>query len=194
MPKSHDMDPIERQQQPIMVESQEKQKSGELQRDLKPRQVFMFSIACAIGTGLIIGSGSALAAGGPGSLMIAYIAIGAAVFFVMTALGEMAAFLPMNKGFGGYASRMVDPAFGFDTSGEQLYDLSADCDFRFATGWNYFFKYIIAAPTNLTAAGLIIQYWRPDLNVAIWIAVFAIVVIFINVNKALIGDHEDQSD
>lgn len=53
---------------------------------------------------------------------------------------------------------------------------------RFATGWNYFFKYAIVLPNNLTAAGLIIQYWRPDLNVAIWVTVFAIVVIAVNVS------------
>lgn len=49
----------------------------------------MFSIACSIGTDLVIGS---------------------VVFSVMTALGEMAAFLTMNKSFGGYATRMVDQA------------------------------------------------------------------------------------
>lgn len=86
--------------------------TNELRRDFKPHQVFMFSIACAIGTGLVIGTGSALSRGGPGSLLIAYILIGITVFFVMTAIGEMATFLPMNKGFGGYATRMVDPAFG----------------------------------------------------------------------------------
>ncbi|KAL6353954.1 hypothetical protein LRP88_12949 [Fusarium phalaenopsidis] len=135
----------------------------ELRREFKPRQVFMFSIACAIGTGLVIGSGSGLSRGGPGSQLIAYCTIGATVFFVMTALGEIAAFLPMDKGFGGYATRMVDPAFGF------------------ATGWNYFFKYIMVTPTNLTAAGLVIhQYWRPDLNVAIWITVFGAIIITIN--------------
>lgn len=85
---------------------------NELKREFKPRQVFMFSIACAIGTGLVIGSGTGLSTGGPGSLLISYLMVGLAVFFVMTSLGEMAAFLPMNKGFGGYASRMVDPAFG----------------------------------------------------------------------------------
>ncbi|KAH7013332.1 amino acid permease/ SLC12A domain-containing protein [Ilyonectria destructans] len=141
----------------------ETEQSNELRREFKPHQVFMFSIACAIGTGLIIGSGTALSRGGPGSILIAYLMIGATVFFVMTALGEMAAFLPMNKGFGGYASRMVDPAFGF------------------ATGWNYYFKYIIATPANLTAAGLIIQYWRPDLNVAIWITIFGITIVVVNV-------------
>ncbi|KAF7547907.1 hypothetical protein G7Z17_g7400 [Cylindrodendrum hubeiense] len=141
----------------------ETEQSNELRREFKPHQVFMFSIACAIGTGLVIGSGTALSRGGPGSILIAYLMVGATVFFVMTALGEMAAFLPMNKGFGGYASRMVDPAFGF------------------ATGWNYYFKYIIAAPANLTAAGLIIQYWRPDLNVAIWVTIFTIVIVAVNV-------------
>lgn len=87
---------------------------AELRREFKPRQVLMFSIACAIGTGLVIGSGSGLSRGGPASQFIAYCTIGATVFFVMTALGEMAAFLPMNKGFGGYATRMVDPAFGYE--------------------------------------------------------------------------------
>ncbi|KAK7579505.1 hypothetical protein V3481_015301 [Fusarium oxysporum f. sp. vasinfectum] len=149
------------------VESQtqgESTQTNELKRDFKPHQVFMFSIACAIGTGLVIGTGTALSRGGPGSLLIAYLLIGCTVFFVMTALGEMATFLPMNKGFGGYATRMVDPAFGF------------------ATGWNYFFKYIMATPTNLTAAGLVIQYWRPDLNVAIWITVFGIAIVLVNVS------------
>lgn len=85
---------------------------NELRREFKPRHIYMFSVASAIGTGLIIGSGTALSRGGPASLLIAYVLVGLAVFFVMTALGEMAAFLPMNKGFGGYATRMVDPAFG----------------------------------------------------------------------------------
>ncbi|KAM0481891.1 hypothetical protein ACHAPX_003220 [Trichoderma viride] len=146
----------------ISTQAGEGEELNQLKREFKPRQVLMFSIACAIGTGLVIGSGTALSQGGPGSLLIAYLMVGGAVFFVMTGLGEMAAFLPMNKGFGGYASRMVDPAFGF------------------ATGWNYFFKYIIAMPSNLTAAGLVIRYWRPDLNVGIWIAVFGAVIIFIN--------------
>lgn len=98
-----------------MTESQaqgETRQINELRRDFKPRQVFMFSIACAIGAGLVIGTGTALSRGGPGSLLIAYLLIGCTVFFVMAALGEMATFLPMNKGFGGYATRMVDPAFG----------------------------------------------------------------------------------
>ena len=84
----------------------------DLHRDLKPRQISMLAIAGAIGTGLIIGSGSGLAHGGPGSLLFAYTFVGAMVYFIMTALAEMASFLPMKQGFAGYATRFVDPALG----------------------------------------------------------------------------------
>lgn len=53
---------------------------------------------------------------------------------------------------------------------------------RFATGWNYLFKYIVVLPNNLTAAGIIIQYWRPDLNVGIFVASFTVAVVLANVS------------
>lgn len=71
------------------------------------------AIAGAIGTGLIIGTGSALANGGPGSLLIAYLIMGFVVYTVMVALGEMGAWLPHKKSFSGYATRFVDPAMGY---------------------------------------------------------------------------------
>ncbi|KAK8233204.1 amino acid permease/ SLC12A domain-containing protein [Phyllosticta capitalensis] len=151
----------------------EVQARDSLHRDFKSRHVSMIAVAGAIGTGLIIGSGTGLHRGGPASLFIAYSIIGAAVYFIMTALGEMATMLPMDKGFSGYATRFVDPALGY------------------ATGWNYFFKYAIVLPNNLTAAGIIIQYWRPDLNVAIFIASFTVVIVIINVlNVSFFGEAE----
>lgn len=86
----------------------------DLRREFKPRHVSMIAIAGAIGTGLIIGSGTGLVRGGPASLFIAYCIIGAVVYFLMTALGEMATMLPMQKGFAGYATRFVDPALGYE--------------------------------------------------------------------------------
>ncbi len=73
----------------------------------------MIAIGGAIGTGLIIGTGKALATSGPGSIFIAYTMIGFLVFLVMAALGEMAAWLPMASGFTGYASRFCSPSLGF---------------------------------------------------------------------------------
>ncbi|KAI8287501.1 putative amino-acid permease [Colletotrichum sp. SAR 10_98] len=137
--------------------------TGQLKREFKERHVSMIAVAGAIGTGLIIGSGTGLVRGGPASLLIAYTIIGAVVFFIMTAVGEMATMLPSDKGFAGYATRFVDPALGY------------------ATGWNYFLKYAIVLPNNLTAAGIIIQYWRPDLNVAIFVTTFTVAIIAVNV-------------
>lgn len=92
-----------------------------LHRGLKARHITMIAIGGALGTGLIIGTGAALADAGPGSLFIAYTFIGAIVFLVMAALGEMAAWLPLSSGFTGYATRYCHPSLGF------------------ALGWTYVF-------------------------------------------------------
>ena len=84
-----------------------------LHRGLKARHITMIAIGGAIGTGLIIGTGKALAQAGPGSVFISYTLIGLVVFLVMAALGEMAAWLPISAGFTGYASRFCDPSLGF---------------------------------------------------------------------------------
>jgi amino acid transporter len=86
-----------------------------LHRGLKSKQIGMIAIGGAIGTGLIIGTGSALSKSGPGGTLLAYSLVGTVVYMVMVALGEMATLLPDQTGFTGYASRFVDPALGFAT-------------------------------------------------------------------------------
>lgn len=82
----------------------------------------------------------------------------------MTALGEMAAWIPHSSGFAGYATRFCDPALGF------------------ALGWTYWCKYIITTPNQLTATALILQEWKSDqeVNPGVWVAVFLVVIIAIN--------------
>ncbi|RYC60353.1 hypothetical protein CHU98_g5837 [Xylaria longipes] len=135
-----------------------------LHRGLKARHISMIAIGGAIGTGLIIGTGKALAKAGPGSILISYSVIGFVVFLVMAGLGEISAWLPMSAGFTGYASRFCDPSLGF------------------ALGWTYWFKYIILPPNQLTAAALVIQYWLPRdrVNPGVWIAIFLVLIIAIN--------------
>ncbi|KAH9900649.1 dicarboxylic amino acid permease [Xylariomycetidae sp. FL2044] len=135
-----------------------------LHRGLKARHITMIAIGGAIGTGLIIGTGSALQKAGPGSIFISYSIVGFVVFLVMAALGEMAAWLPMSAGFTGYASRFCDPSLGF------------------ALGWTYWIKYIIVTPNQLTAAALVIQFWLPRerVNPGVWITIFLIAILCIN--------------
>ncbi|KAF1999006.1 hypothetical protein P154DRAFT_437984 [Amniculicola lignicola CBS 123094] len=135
-----------------------------LHRGLKSRHITMIAIGGAIGTGLIIGSGKALATSGPGSILISYTLVGLLVYVVMMGLGEMAAWLPHASGFAGYATRFVDPAFGF------------------ALGWTYWFKYIITTPNQLTAFALVIQEWKTpkQVNPGVWITVVLVTIIAIN--------------
>ncbi|KAL8767303.1 MAG: hypothetical protein Q9209_006141 [Squamulea sp. 1 TL-2023] len=135
-----------------------------LHRGLRSRQITMIAIGGAIGTGLIIGTGSSLAKAGPLSILISYTIVGFIVYMVMCALGEMATYLPIQSGFTGYAARFCDPALGF------------------SLGYTYWFKYIIVTPNQLTAAALVIQYWVPreKVNPGVFIAIFLVTIILIN--------------
>ena len=134
-----------------------------LKKALSSRQVSMIALGGALGTGLLIGTGSALKAAGPGAIFVAYSAIGFVVFMVMTALGEVAAFIPLN-GFANYCQRYVDDALGF------------------ACGYVYLFKYLILPANQLVAGSMTMQYWvKADrVNPAIWVLVFHIVILIIN--------------
>ncbi|KAH8824838.1 amino acid permease/ SLC12A domain-containing protein [Flagelloscypha sp. PMI_526] len=136
----------------------------DLHRGLKARHITMIAIGGAIGTGLIIGTGSALARAGPAPVFISYSIVGFLVYLVMCALGEMAAWLPLGSGFTGYANRFCDEALGF------------------ALGWTYWFKYIIVTPNQLTAGALVIQFWcdRDRVNPGVWITVFLVTILCIN--------------
>lgn len=97
----------------LQVRGHETSAETSLERGLKARHITMIAIGGAIGTGLVIGTGEALAQAGPGSVFISYLVIGFVVFLVMAGLGEMASWLPMSAGFTGYASRFCDPSLGF---------------------------------------------------------------------------------
>lgn len=107
---------VSRQPSPLTEEghlSTPKDGDHSLHRGLSSRQISMIAIGGAIGTGLIIGTGSALARAGPASILIAYTLVGMLVFLVMAGLGEMAAWIPTAGGFSPFATRFVDPALGF---------------------------------------------------------------------------------
>lgn len=84
-----------------------------LARKLKGRHLQMIAIGGSIGTGLFVGSGRALANGGPASLLIAFALIGSMLFSTVHALGELAVVFPVAGSFSAYSTRFLDPAWGF---------------------------------------------------------------------------------
>ena len=69
--------------------------TSRLDRKLKGRHMQMIAIGGAIGTGLFIGSGSALATGGPLALLLGFGIVGIMLFCVIHALGELAVVFPI---------------------------------------------------------------------------------------------------
>ncbi|KAF4925749.1 Dicarboxylic amino acid permease [Colletotrichum viniferum] len=81
----------------------------------------------------------------------------------MAALGEIISYMPLTHGFGGYATRFVDPALGF------------------ATGYSYFFKYLLATPNQLSAFALIMKFWVGDrVSPAVFITIALVLILAIN--------------
>lgn len=50
-----------------------------------------------------------------------------------------------------------------------------------AMGYNYVFQWAIVLPLELVVAGLTVNYWGADVNIAVWISVFFLAVVLINV-------------
>ncbi|WP_103109690.1 amino acid permease [Brevibacillus reuszeri] len=135
---------------------------NQLQRGLKARHLTMIAIGGSIGTGLFLASGGSIHSAGPGGALVAYIAISIMVYFLMTSLGEMAAFMPVSGSFSTYATRFVDPSLGF------------------ALGWNYWYNWAITIAVELSAAALIMKFWFPDTPSIMWSALFLVLMFCLN--------------
>ncbi|MHC8302208.1 amino acid permease [Pseudomonas sp. ZS1P83] len=127
-----------------------------LKRGLSARHIRFMALGSAIGTGLFYGSASAIQMAGP-AVLLAYLIGGAAVFMVMRALGEMAVHNPVAGSFGQYASTYLGPMAGF------------------ILGWTYAFEMVIVGMADVTAFGIYMGFWFPE--VARWIWVLGIVSV-----------------
>ncbi|KIY48678.1 hypothetical protein FISHEDRAFT_58771 [Fistulina hepatica ATCC 64428] len=134
-----------------------------MHRSLKGRQVSMIAIAGTLGTGLFLGSGKALANGGPVGAVLGYFIVGILVGCMMYSLGEMMVYDPSAGGFIELSKRYVDEALGF------------------AMGWQFWFETAMAAPTEIVAASIVIQYWDSnEKHLAIYVSVMLVGIILTN--------------
>ncbi|KAJ4164198.1 hypothetical protein LMH87_005882 [Akanthomyces muscarius] len=133
-----------------------------LSRSLKGRHLQMIAIGGSIGTGLFVVSGKALNAGGPASLLIAFGIIGAMLYSTCQALGELAVIFPIAGSFSSWATRFLDPSWGF------------------AMGWNYALQWLSVLPLEIIAASLTIGYWNDKLTKAIFVTIFLTTIVLIN--------------
>ncbi|MDU1798615.1 MAG: amino acid permease, partial [Pseudomonas aeruginosa] len=138
----------------------------QLRRVLKPRHLNMIAIGGSIGTGLFVASGATVATAGPGGALLSYALIGLMVYFLMTSLGEMAAYMPVSGSFCTYGSRFVEDGFGF------------------ALGWNYWYNWAVTIAAELVAAQLVMSFWFPEVPGIYWSAIFLGIMFGLNVISA----------
>jgi len=140
--------------------------SHKLKRSLQARHLNMIAMGGAIGTGIFLALGATIKQAGPGGALTAYACIGVMVYFLMTSLGEMATFMPVSGSFETYASKFIDPAFGF------------------ALGWNYWYNWAITVAAEMVAGALIMKFWFPNVPAIIWSVLFLVLIVSLNLLSA----------
>jgi L-asparagine permease len=129
------------------------------------RQVQMIAIGGAIGTGLFLGSASRLHSTGP-ALLFSYAFVGVIAYFLMRALGELVLHRPTSGAFVSYMREFF---------GERA---------AFITGWLYWLNWALTGIAELSAVGLYMQYWFPDLPTWLTVLLALAVVLVINLLSA----------
>lgn len=123
----------------------------------------MIALGGSIGTGIFLASGYAIAIGGPGGALLAYAVMALIVYFLMTSLGEMSAYKPSSGSFCDYSNEYVGKSFGF------------------AMGYNYWLNWAITIAAEVSAAAIIMTFWFPEINGALFSMGFFVVIFVFNI-------------
>lgn len=149
------------------------QENGQvLKRGLQNRHIQLIALGGAIGTGLFLGIGPAIQMAGP-AVVLGYGIAGIIAFLIMRQLGEMVVEEPVSGSFAHFAYKYWGPFAGF------------------LSGWNYWVMFVLVGMAELTAAGIYMQYWFPEIPTWTWVALFFVVINAVNlVNVRLYGEME----
>jgi AAT family amino acid transporter len=134
---------------------------GGLHRRLSQRQLTMMAIGGAIGVGLFLGSSVTIRLAGP-AVIISYL-LGAGIALIISyVLTEMAVVHPVAGAFGVYAEKYLNPWAGFSVRA------------------TYGVAQIIAIGAEVTAAGIYISYWLPNVPQWIWLVLVSAALVALN--------------
>ncbi|MEQ4531170.1 MAG: proline-specific permease ProY [Mixta sp.] len=137
------------------------QETNKLKRGLSTRHIRFMALGSAIGTGLFYGSADAIKMAGP-SVLLAYVIGGVVAYIIMRALGEMSVNNPQSSSFSRYAQDYLGPMAGY------------------ITGWTYCFEILIVAIADVTAFGIYMGVWFPDVPHWIWVLSVVLVIGAVN--------------
>jgi L-asparagine transporter-like permease len=132
-----------------------------LKKELSARQMAMVAVGGSIGTGLLLGSGAAIQVAGP-AVIISYVLSALISWTVAMALGEMSSVHPAAGSFGVYAELYLNRWASF------------------VARYGYWISVVIAVGSEVIAAGTYMQVWFPRVPVVVWMVVFGLFLVLIN--------------
>lgn len=142
-----------------------------LSRGLKKRHMQMITLGGIIGSCYFLGSGYVLELTGPAAV-ISYFIGGLIVVSVMLSLGELSV---ANKdiSFIGYKAKYLSPTWAT------------------GIGWSYWLTWVSYVPSEMIAAGIIMNVFVPAVSPVIWAILFGAVITAMNlINVSLFGELE----
>ncbi len=134
---------------------------GDLNAGLKNRHIQLIALGGAIGTGLFLGISQTIKMAGP-SVILGYAIAGLIAFLMMRQLGEMIVEEPVSGSFSHFAYKYWGKFAGF------------------MSGWNYWVLNVLVCMAELSAIGLYIHYWWPEIPT--WITALGFFILINGIN------------
>ena len=137
------------------------QQQRQLKHGLSNRHIQLIALGGSIGTGLFLGISQTINLAGP-SVILGYAFAGLIAFFMMRQLGEMVVEEPVSGSFSYFAYKFWSPFAGF------------------MSGWNYWVLNVLVCMAELSAIGLYVQYWWPEIPT--WISALGFFILVNSIN------------
>jgi amino acid transporter, AAT family len=151
----------------VPQENASAQESG-LRHQLSAGQMAMVAVGGSIGTGLLLGSAAAMEIAGP-AVILSFLLAGCISWAVTMALGELSSAHPAAGSFGLYADLYLGPWAGFISRA------------------GYWVAISVSVGANLIASATYMRYWFPTVPALVWIALFSLLLIVVNLRS--VGDY-----
>jgi amino acid transporter, AAT family len=134
---------------------------SKMNRGLKNRHLQLISLGGVIGSGYFLGTGYVLEKAGPAAIL-AYLLGGVIVLCVMLCLAELAVEKPVSGSFVTYAREHISP--------------TGAC----GVGWAYWTTWVAYVPSEMIAAGIIMNNFIPAVSQLWWAVFFGLLVTILN--------------
>jgi AAT family amino acid transporter len=151
-----------------MPQEDESNPESGLRHQLSAGQMAMVAVGGSIGTGLLLGSAAAIEIAGP-AVILSFALAAFLCWTVTMALGELSSAHPGAGSFGLYADLYLSPWAGFVSRS------------------GYWIAISVSVGANLVASATYMRYWFPTVPALVWIGLFSLVLILINLRS--VGDY-----